>query len=110
MMMLVLLAVSYLTAHAYSTIPPVCSSSALILPFPSAHSFYLPVFRLLGPFHHPICMHGCTCMHGCICMQVDTRLSEQLTDIVTDAVLAVRKEDQPIDLYMVRQEMDCTVV
>lgn len=55
-------------------------------------------------------MHGCTCMHGCICMQVDTRLSEQLTDIVTDAVLAVRKEDQPIDLYMVREEMDCTVV
>lgn len=29
-------------------------------------------------------------------------LAEQLTDIVTDAVVTIRQPDQPIDLYMVR--------
>jgi chaperonin GroEL (HSP60 family) len=29
-------------------------------------------------------------------------LAEQLTDIVTDAVLTIRQPDQPLDLYMVR--------
>lgn len=31
-------------------------------------------------------------------------LAEQLTDIVTDAVLTIRQPDQPLDLYMVRQQ------
>jgi hypothetical protein len=30
-------------------------------------------------------------------------LAEQLTDIVTDAVLTIRQPEQPLDLYMVRQ-------
>jgi T-complex protein 1 subunit zeta len=29
-------------------------------------------------------------------------LVEQLTDIVTDAVLTIKQPDQPLDLYMVR--------
>ena len=28
-------------------------------------------------------------------------LADQLTDIVVDAVLTIRKEDEPLDLYMV---------
>lgn len=30
-------------------------------------------------------------------------LAEQLTDIVTDAVLTIHQPEQPLDLYMVRQ-------
>lgn len=30
------------------------------------------------------------------------KLADQLTDIVVDAVLTIKKPDQPLDLYMVR--------
>ena len=32
-------------------------------------------------------------------------LADQLTDIVVDAVLTIRKEDEPLDLYMVHQAL-----
>jgi hypothetical protein len=32
-------------------------------------------------------------------------LVEQLTDIVTDAVLTIKQPDQPLDLYMVRRSL-----
>lgn len=41
-------------------------------------------------------------------------LADQLTDIVVDAVLTIRKEDEPLDLYMVSsldlQPLTCTWV
>ena len=36
-----------------------------------------------------------------VCVQLSEKMADQLTDIVTDAVLAIRKDDEPIDLYMV---------
>lgn len=38
----------------------------------------------------------CTNLH--LCMQA---MADRLTDIVCDAVLTIRKPDEPIDLYMV---------
>ena len=35
-------------------------------------------------------------------------LADQLTDIVVDAVLTIRKEDEPLDLYMVMLMLLCT--
>lgn len=37
-------------------------------------------------------------------------LAEQLTDIVTDAVLTIHQPEQPLDLYMVRQGTHVFVV
>ena len=35
-------------------------------------------------------------------------LADQLTDIVVDAVLTIRKEDEPLDLYMVSEDLTYT--
>jgi len=35
-------------------------------------------------------------------LQLNEKMADRLTDIVTDAVLHIRKPDEPIDLHMVR--------
>lgn len=62
----------------------------------------------------PACLHGqqpwLTPAAGCLIRtslrtKLYEELADQLTDIVVDAVLTIRKPDEPIDLFMVRSEM-----
>jgi hypothetical protein len=55
----------------------------------------------------PACVSSAAQMLRCVSRtSLSTKLApnlvEQLTDIVTDAVLTIKQPDQPLDLYMVR--------